>query len=76
MIDLNSVGAHLQKTVPSTWQVNFGIYLPGILPSKGYGLKVCVIHENDQFVRSIPPQEFALNGVSGSEYDLCRRPQL
>jgi 1,4-alpha-glucan branching enzyme len=70
MIDLNTVGAHLQQTAPSTWQVNFGIYLPGITPSKGYGLKVCVIHEDDQFVRSIPPQEFNLTWVGGSEYDL------
>jgi len=69
MIDLNVVGAHLQQTAPTTWQVNFAIYLPGITPSKGYALKVCVIHEDDQFIRSIPPQEFNMNWVSGSEYD-------
>jgi len=70
MIDLNSVGAHLQATAPNTWQVSFGIYLPGITPSKGYSLKVRVIHEDDQFVPSIPPEEFDLNWVNGSEHDL------
>jgi len=70
MIDLNVAGAHLQQPTPGNWQVNFGIYLPGITPSKSYSLKVDVIHEDDQFIRSIPPREFNMSWVSGSEYDL------
>ena len=73
MIDLSIVGAHLRRTDATNWEINFGIYLPGITPSKGYSLKVCVIHEDDQFVRSVPPQEFALNWMSGSETGLSLR---
>lgn len=67
MIDLNEVGAHPALKPGNQWQVRIGTYLPEITPHKGYALKVRIIHEADQFVRSIPPEEFDLAPVPGSD---------
>lgn len=70
MIDLTKVGASPKKTSGNKWTVNFGIYLPGITPDKGYQLKVRVIHEKDQFIRAIQPEVHDLSLAPGSQYDL------
>lgn len=70
MIDLNDVGAFPTQTAGGPWTVRFGLYLPGVTFLKGYAVKVRVIHEDDQFVRSIEPQDTYLNWDNGSEYDL------
>lgn len=56
-IDLDEVGAEATQTSAGQWQVHFGLYLPGITLDKGYRVQVRVIHERDQFVRSVEPQE-------------------
>ena len=73
MIDLNAVGAHAENIAANQWQIRFGIYLPGITPQKGYALKVRVIHELDQFIHDIQPQEFDLVWVAGSALDLWQQ---
>lgn len=70
MINLNEVGAFPQRDATGSWQVRFGIYLPEITFNKGYSLRVRIIHEQDQFVRGIEPQDFALNWINGSAHDL------
>ena len=69
MIVLDEVGAH-PRLVAGQWWVRFGLYLPGLTYSKGYRLKVRVIHEADQFVRGIDPREFWMTWVNGSPLDL------
>jgi 1,4-alpha-glucan branching enzyme len=70
MIDLNEVGALPTRDAAGNWQVRVGIYLPNITPSKGYQVRVRIIHERDQFIRGIEPKDSLLNWVSGSTYDL------
>ena len=60
MIDLMKVGAYPKQVAENQWNVHFGIYLPEIRPAEGYQLKVHIIHEQDQFVREIEPQEHNL----------------
>lgn len=70
MIDFDVVGAHVDVGGPGPVSVTFGIYLPSITWTKGYRVKVLVIHEHDQFIRDVPPREFYLEWVEGSENDL------
>jgi 1,4-alpha-glucan branching enzyme len=70
MIDLDEVSATVSKNAANNWQIHFGIYLPGITFNKGYSLVVRVIHEKDQFIRGIEPQEYWLNWVNPSDHDL------
>jgi 1,4-alpha-glucan branching enzyme len=60
MFDLAEVGAHPSQQADGTWQVRFGVYMPGITFPKGYRVKVRVIHEADQFIRGIEPRDFDL----------------
>lgn len=69
MINLSEVGAHPQK-IAGTWQVKFGIYLPGITFNKGYSVQLRIIHDNDQFIRGIEPKQFFMNWQNGSPNDL------
>lgn len=64
-IDLAQVGAHVTQLTPTSWQVQFGIYLPGISPGGGYSLAARVIHETDQLTPGIPPIPVTLNYVGG-----------
>lgn len=73
MIDLNTVGAQAEQTAANQWRIRFGLYLPGITPQKGYRLVVRVIHELDQFIHDIPPQECELSWVGGSPHDLWQQ---
>ena len=70
MINLNEVGALPGRDVAGNWQVSVGIYLPGITASKGYQVKVRIIHEQDQFIRGIESQDSLMNWASGSALDL------
>lgn len=70
MIDLNTVGAHPERDPDGRWRVRLGIHLPGITPDRDYRLRARVIHEHDQFIRSIPPRDFELTWLEGSPYDL------
>jgi 1,4-alpha-glucan branching enzyme len=70
MINLNEVGALPKRDAAGNWQVSIGIYLPSITASKGYQVKVRMIHERDQFIRGIEPQDNPLTWVSGSALDL------
>ena len=70
MINLNEVGAKPHRDAAGNWQVQFGIYLPGITFNKGYSLKVRVIHDEDQFIRGIEPKDIFMNWLNGSAHDL------
>ncbi|MFO1430322.1 MAG: alpha-amylase family glycosyl hydrolase [Candidatus Competibacteraceae bacterium] len=64
-IDLSEVGTHVTQLTPTSWQVQFGIYLPGINPSDGYSLEARVIHETDQLTPGIPPVSVPLSHMGG-----------
>jgi 1,4-alpha-glucan branching enzyme len=70
MIDLNAVGATPYRDGSGSWHARFGVYLPGITYDKGYRLKLRVIHEQDQFIRGIEPEDFWMSWQNGSEFDL------
>lgn len=59
MIDLSQVGARPARQPDGSWQVHFGIYLPGLAYPR-YRVRLRVIHERDQFVRGIEPRDFDL----------------
>jgi 1,4-alpha-glucan branching enzyme len=69
LIDLEEVGAIPERDPAGNWSVRFGIYLPNVTFDKGYRLKVRVIHERDQFIRGIEPQDFWMSWQSGSQLD-------
>lgn len=56
LLQLNMLGAREQ----STNSIDFGIYLPSIAPAAGFSLSVKIIHEEDQFLQSVPPLKFPL----------------
>jgi len=55
LLPLGSLGA-----VESNGTVTFGIWLPWVSDSDGNKVYVRIIHERDQFLQDIPPQEFSL----------------
>jgi 1,4-alpha-glucan branching enzyme len=55
LLPLGSLGA-----VESNGTVTFGIWLPWVSDSDGNKVYVKIIHEGDQFLQNIPPQEFSL----------------
>src|SRR6266568_3541809 len=55
LLPLGSLGA-----VESNGTVTFGIWLPWVSDNDGNSVYVKIIHERDQFLQSIPPQEFRL----------------
>ena len=55
LLPLDSLGA-----VESNGTVTFGIWLPWVSATDGNSVYVKIIHENDQFLQNIPPQEFPL----------------
>jgi 1,4-alpha-glucan branching enzyme len=69
VIDLDEVGAIPERDPAGNWSVRFGIYLPNITFDQGYRLKVRVIHELDQFIRGIEPQDFWMSWQGGSQLD-------
>lgn len=66
MMDLSRLGAR-QK--PNGKEVDFGVYLPLITQAAGYEVAVRIIHEDDQFLQSVPSLRFPLGeGVPHPEY--------
>ena len=57
LLPLGSLGAVENK---SDGTVTFGIWLPWVSDSDGNSVHVKIIHERDQFLQNIPPQEFPL----------------
>jgi maltooligosyltrehalose trehalohydrolase len=55
LLPLGSLGA-----VESNGTVMFGIWLPWVSASDGNSVYVKIIHERDQFLQNIAPQEFSL----------------
>jgi maltooligosyltrehalose trehalohydrolase len=55
LLPLGSLGA-----VESNGTVTFDIWLPWVSDSDGNSVHVKIIHERDQFLQNIPPQEFPL----------------
>jgi maltooligosyltrehalose trehalohydrolase len=55
LLPLGSLGA-----VESNGTVTFGIWLPWVSDSDGNSVHVKIIHERDQFLQNIAPQEFSL----------------
>ena len=48
--------------------VEFGLFLPWVSPNDGNKVWVKIIHENDQFLQDIAPNEFELTHTIGPEY--------
>ncbi|MEA2181391.1 MAG: hypothetical protein QOF69_576 [Solirubrobacteraceae bacterium] len=72
MIDLTEVGATARPGGDGTWEVSVGVYLPNITFSKGYRLKVRIIHELDQYIRGIEPREFWMDWQESSPLGLWK----
>jgi maltooligosyltrehalose trehalohydrolase len=63
LLPLGSLGAVEQNGV-----VTFGISLPWVSAADGNSVTLKVIHENDQFLQSVPPREFALTHENRAPY--------
>jgi 1,4-alpha-glucan branching enzyme len=61
---LHEVGAHVSGS-PGSFQVQLGIYLPGITPAGGYSLVSRIIHEQDQFDPAVPAQSTPMTHAGG-----------
>jgi 1,4-alpha-glucan branching enzyme len=70
MIDLTEVGATARLGGDGAWEVSIGVYLPNITFTKGYRLKVRIIHELDQYIRGIEPREFWMTWQEASPLGL------
>ena len=70
-LPLNRLGARSHPKHPFT--VEFGLFLPEISGAEDYRVFVKIIHEHDQFLQKIPPQEFELdyNSVGENIYPHC-----
>ena len=69
-IDLAEVGASCAVDPSGVLQIKFGLYLPGIRKSDGFGVVVRVIHDADRFDPGVPPVDVGMEWVAGSELDL------
>ncbi|WP_339137752.1 MAG: alpha-amylase family glycosyl hydrolase [Candidatus Electrothrix sp. GW3-4] len=63
-IQLSDVGASVSGS-----HVQFGIYLPGVTPGRGYSVEAFAIHLDDQFDPAVPAQSFTMN-YTGGPHDL------
>src|SRR5271154_294576 len=50
-LSMNNLGA--RETSPKV--IQFGIFLPGVDPAKGYAVSIKIIHETDQYIQAIQP---------------------
>src|SRR5438046_7042790 len=57
LLPRGSLGAVENK---SNGNVTFGVWLPWVSDTDGNSVHVKIIHERDQFLQNIPPQEFPL----------------
>lgn len=72
MIALDEVGAFAATPTAGGVAARFGIYLPGINPADGFGVRVRVIHRDDRFTPGILPMDFDLSPVAGYPLNLWR----
>lgn len=70
MINPAEVGAFPAVDASGHFNVEFGVYLPGLRASDGFAVIVRVIHSLDRFVPGIAPRDFALQWQQGSALDL------
>ena len=55
---------------PGSFNVQFGVYLPGLRAPDGFAVIVRVIHSQDRFTPGIAPRDFPLQWQAGSALDL------
>jgi len=70
MINLAEVGAFPTFDASGQFNVQFGVYLPGLRASDGFVVIVRVIHSKDRFIPGIAPRDFPLRWQQGSVLDL------
>jgi maltooligosyltrehalose trehalohydrolase len=75
MINLTEVGA-FPSVVGGGFQIQFGLYLPGIRATDGFDVVALVIHKDDRFDPAIQPQKFSLTWNVGHPLDLWSGPML
>lgn len=71
-IDLKEAGAFPSQHVDGSLSVDFGVYLPGIVPAEGYQVVVRIIHRDDRFDPAIAPRNFDLQHQPAHPLDLWR----
>lgn len=69
-INLAEVGASCVVDAGGTLQIKFGLYLPGIKSTDGFGVVVRVIHDADRFDPSVPPVDISMVWTAWSALDL------
>jgi maltooligosyltrehalose trehalohydrolase len=69
VINLTEVGA-FPSVVAGGFQIQFGLYLPGIRDTDRFEVLAGVIHKDDRFDPAIPPQDFPLKWNVGHPLDL------
>jgi maltooligosyltrehalose trehalohydrolase len=69
-INLAEVGASCSVDAHGALQIKFGLYLPGIRATGGFGVVVRIIHDADRFDPRVPPVNIAMIWQAGSALDL------
>jgi hypothetical protein len=69
-INFAEIGASCSVDADGTLQIKFGLYLPGIRSTDGFGVLVRVIHDADRFDPAVPPRDVAMAWTAGSALDL------
>ncbi len=69
-INLAEVGASCAVDASGTLQITFGLYLPGIRSTDGFGVVVRIIHDADRFDPNVPPVNILMTWTAGSALDL------
>lgn len=70
MINMAEVGAFPTLDASGHFNVQFGVYLPGLRAPDGFAVIVRVIHSQDRFTPGIAPRDFPLQWQPGSPLDL------
>ena len=70
MIDLNEVGAFASTAADGSFQIRFGVYLPGIRGVDGFDVVVRLIHTSDRFNPNISTRDSSLGWGPGHPLDL------
>jgi maltooligosyltrehalose trehalohydrolase len=69
-INLAEVGASCSVDAGGTLQIKFGLYLPGLKATDGFGVVVRIIHDADRFDPAVPPVDVSMAWTAGSALDL------
>ena len=69
-INLAEVGASYSVDAGGILQIKFGLYLPGLRSTAGFGVTVRVIHDADRFDPAVLPVDVAMIWMPGSPLDL------